>query len=153
MAQATRRGILAVVTAIVLLALGAGVGVVLGDALGIRTEPSAQMTPAAPVAPASATVVLPPEFTEVEAPDTERMRVALESLSDAAAAASGTAGAASLTVVTGAGDPADETYELTGTPDALRVEAAGEAGAVRGVYDLAARSGPAGRWPSSWGRP
>lgn len=139
MAQATRRGILAVVTAIVLLALGAGVGVVLGDALGIRTEPSAQMTPAAPVAPASATVVLPPEFTEVEAPDTERMRVALESLSDAAAAASGTAGAASLTVVTGAGDPADETYELTGTPDALRVEAAGEAGAVRGVYDLAAQ--------------
>ena len=66
MAQATRRGILAVVTAIVLLALGAGVGVVLGDALGIRTEPSAQMTPAAPVAPASATVVLPPEFTEEE---------------------------------------------------------------------------------------
>lgn len=105
MAQATRRGILAVVTAIVLLALGAGVGVVLGDALGIRTEPSAQMTPAAPVAPASATVVLPPEFTEVEAPDTERMRVALESLSDAAAAASGTAGAASLTVVTGAATP------------------------------------------------
>lgn len=139
MAQATRRGILAVVTAIVLLALGAGVGVVLGDALGIRTESSAQMTPAAPVVPAAAGVVLPPEFTAIEAPDTERMRVALESLSDAAAAASGTAGTASLVVVIGAGDPADETYSLTGTPDALRVDAAGEAGAVRGVYDLAAQ--------------
>ena len=37
------------------------------------------------------------------------------------------------------GDDADETYRLTGTADALRIEAASETGAVRGIYDLAAQ--------------
>ena len=50
-----------------------------------------------------------------------------------------TEGAASLTVVAGAGDPDDETYRLSGTADALRIEAASETGAVRGIYDLAAQ--------------
>ena len=68
-----------------------------------------------------------------------RVDVALEDLADAAAAASETEGAASLTVVAGAGDDDDETYQLTGTPDALRIEAASETGAVRGIYDLAAQ--------------
>ncbi len=49
------------------------------------------------------------------------------------------AGEASLTVVSGDGDEADETYRLTGTASALRIEAASETGAVRGIYDLAAQ--------------
>lgn len=139
MATAARRGILAIVTAVVLLALGAGVGIVVGDALGIRTEPSAQMDPAAPVIPAATTFVLPPEFTAVSAPDTERVRVARESLDDAVADAGATVGSATLTVVLGTGDPSSDTYRLAGAADALRIEADSEAGAVRGIYDLAAQ--------------
>ena len=143
MTTARRRGILAVVTAVVLLALGLGVGVVVGDALGIRTEPSAQMTPADPVVPAVAASVAAPRFTTVDAPTTPRVTLALQSLTDAASAAAQTAGEASLTVSTGEGDPADDSYTLSGDATALRIQAASEAGAVRGVYDLAAavRSG------------
>ena len=139
MTTATRRAVLAVVTIVVLVALGAGLGLVVGDALGIRTEPATQMQPAAPVVPASTAVVPAPEFTRIDAPPTVRVDVALEDLADAAADASETEGAASLTVVAGAGDDADETYRLTGTADALRIEAASETGAVRGIYDLAAQ--------------
>ena len=137
MTTATRRAVLAVVTVVVLVALGAGLGLVVGDALGIRTEPATQMQPAAPVVPASTAVVPAPEFTRIEAPPTVRVDVALEDLADAAAHASKTEGAASLTVVAGAGDDDDDTYRLTGTADALRIEAASETGAVRGIYDLA----------------
>ena len=73
MTTARRRGILAVTTAIVLLGLGLGVGVVVGDALGIRTEPSTQMTPADPVVPTVAAAVAAPRFTTVEAPATPRV--------------------------------------------------------------------------------
>ena len=139
MTTATRRAVLAVVTVVVLVALGAGLGLVVGDALGIRTEPATQMEPSAPVVPASTAVVPAPEFTRIDAPSTVRVDVALEDLADAAAAASETEGAASLTVVAGAGDDDDETYQLTGTADALRIEAASETGAVRGIYDLAAQ--------------
>ena len=139
MTTATRRAVLAVVTVVVLVALGAGLGLVVGDALGIRTEPATQMEPAAPVVPASTAVVPAPEFTRVDAPATVRVDVALEDLADAAADASETEGAASLTVVAGAGDDDDDTYRLTGTADALRIEAASETGAVRGIYDLAAQ--------------
>ena len=139
MTTATRRAVLAVVTVVVLVALGAGLGLVVGDALGIRTEPATQMEPSAPVVPASTAVVPAPEFTRIDAPPTVRVDVALEDLADAAAAASETAGAASLTVVAGAGDDDDETYQLTGSSDALRIEAASETGAVRGIYDLAAQ--------------
>ena len=41
-------------------------------------------------------------------------------------------------VSVGDGPADDESYSLEGTPDALRIVAAGEAGAVLGVYDLAA---------------
>lgn len=139
MTTATRRAIVAVVTIVVLVALGAGLAVVVGDALGIRTEPSAQMQPDAPVLPASAPVVLPPEFGRIDAPAGARVEVALEELADAVAGAAGTAGAASLSVVAGAGDPGDDTYRVTGSPDALRVEGVSESGAVRGIYDLASR--------------
>ncbi len=50
-----------------------------------------------------------------------------------------TAVESSLTVVAGTGDPADDTYRLSGTPGALRIEGVSETGAVRGIYDLAAQ--------------
>ncbi|WP_375385435.1 hypothetical protein [uncultured Microbacterium sp.] len=142
MTKATRRGILAgvkaIVTVIVLLALGAGIGAVVGDALGIRSAPAAQMDSAPPVVPAVSAVVPPPVFTTVDAPDTQRVDVAMEELADAVAAAPVRVGEATLTVVAGGGDEADDTYRLTGAPAALRVEAASQTGAVRGIYDLAA---------------
>ncbi len=142
MTTARRRGILAVVTAVVLLAIGAGVGIVVGDALGIRTEPATQMTPAEPVVPDVAAAVAPPSFTAIDAPGGLRIDTALDELRDATAAAPQRAGEASLTVTAGtgagSGDGADETYRLTGDATAPRIEAATEAGAVRGIYDLAA---------------
>src|SRR5690349_12890559 len=120
MTTARRRGILAVVTAIVLVALGAGLGVVVGDALGIRTEPAEQMSPAAPTAPDLGPVVPAPRFTTIETPEGARYDAALESLQDASDEASVREGDATLTVV--AGDAADdETYRLTGTASALRI--------------------------------
>ncbi|MET0672279.1 MAG: hypothetical protein ABWY37_02180, partial [Microbacterium pygmaeum] len=139
MRTATRRGILAAVTALVLLALGVGVGVVVGDALGIRTEASEQMDPAAPVFPTIAAPVPPPVLDAVTAPETLRIDTAVVDLRAAIDEASERAGEASLTVVIGDGiDGDDDTYRLAGTPTALRIEAATETGAVRGVYDLAA---------------
>ncbi|KAA9111384.1 hypothetical protein [Microbacterium rhizomatis] len=138
MTTATRRGLLAVVVTIVLLGLGAGIGVVVGDALGIRSEPAAQMDSAPPVVPAVAPAIPPPVFTAVDVPQTERVGVAMQELMDAVAAASARSGEATLTVVAGGGDDADDTYRLTGTPAALRVEAESQTGAVRGIYDLAA---------------
>ncbi|HKP08641.1 MAG TPA: hypothetical protein VJU58_15420 [Microbacterium sp.] len=137
MTTARRRGILAVVTAIVLLALGAGVAFAVGDALGIRTEPSAQMEPAAPVVPDVAAPVLPPRFTTVNAPDSERVSVALEELTDAAAAASGTSGEAVLTVqivptLLATGDA----YAIEGDGASWLVRAGNEDGATRGIYAL-----------------
>jgi hypothetical protein len=136
MTTARRRGILAAVTAIILLAFGAGVAVAVGDALGIRTEPSAQMEPAAPLVPDVADPVLPPSLT-FNAPDTERVAVALEELTDAAAAASGTSGEGVLTVRI---DPTlvatDDAYTLEGDAASLLVRAGSEAGVTRGIYDL-----------------
>ena len=59
-----RRRVLASVTAVVLLALGAGVAVVLDDALGIRTEPADIPVEHASVAPAR-DAALPPQFTRI----------------------------------------------------------------------------------------
>lgn len=146
MASARRRGIIAAVTAIALLGAGLGLGVVVGDALGIRAEPSAQMTPSDPVVPSVAAAVPPPVFTSVDAPSSPRFAFAVQALEDAVSAAASTTGEASLTiVVTGTGSAQDDSYGLSGTPDALRIEAAAEAGAARGIYDLAAqiRSGRA----------
>src|SRR5436190_21574024 len=109
MTTATRRAVLAGVTIVVLVALGAGLGLVVGDALGIRTEPATQMDPAAPVVPVAPAVVPPPEFTAIDAPPNVRVDVALEELADAVAVASATEGTASLTVVAGTGDSDDET--------------------------------------------
>jgi hypothetical protein len=145
MAQAARRGIAAVVTVVLLIALGAGVGVVLSDALGIRTEPAAQMEPAPPVVPDPLPDVPAPQYLDVAAPATVRVATALEELeaataqSDRSGAEATAAQAARLTVVAGDGDPDDDTYRLTGIPEDLRIEGVSEAGAVRGVYDVAAQ--------------
>ncbi|MGN6220547.1 MAG: hypothetical protein ACTHNQ_13680 [Microbacterium sp.] len=138
MTTARRRGILAVVTAIVLVALGAGVALAVGDALGLRTEPSSQMQPRPAVAAAATPAVLPPDLTTVTAPDTERLGVAMDELRDAIADAAGTAGAASLTVVD-APEGDDDSYTLAGDATALTVAAASEAGSARAIYDLAAQ--------------
>jgi len=143
MTAARRRGILAVAVVVVLVALSAGVAFVVSDALGIRAEPARQMTPDAATV-ATAASVAPPRLTRIEAPDTERLSVALDELSDAIGQVAAFDGEATLDVaITGGSGDASDAYTLTGTPDALRIEAAGETGAVRGVYDLAAaiRSG------------
>ncbi|MET0296845.1 MAG: hypothetical protein ABW024_05560, partial [Microbacterium sp.] len=146
MATATRRGILAVVTAVVLLALGAGIGVVVGDALGIRTEASAQMTPAEPVVPLVAATVPAPLISIGDVPDDPRIALAAETVKDAARAASETSGAATLAVrieepwvapVFPAGSGARDSYRLDAAPDSLTIVAATEEGAVRGLYDIA----------------
>lgn len=141
MTKATRRGILAVVTFAVLIAMSVGVAFVVSDALGIRSEPAEQMTPAEPQTPQVAASVPPPVFAGVDHPDSERLSVAVDELTAAVSDAPVTDGEATLAVsfgVDATAAPDDDTYTLEGTPDALRIEAATEAGAVRGVYDLAA---------------
>lgn len=135
--RARLRGVIAAAVVVVLLGAGAAVAVGVGDALGIRSEPAERMggTPraAADIGPA----VTPPRIV-VTAPGGERIRVALDEL-DAALDERDTAGGAELRVVVGTGaDAADDSYTLAGDSAAPRIEAAGEAGAARGLYDIAA---------------
>lgn len=139
MGTSKRRGIVAVVTVMLLVVLGAGVGVVVGDALGIRTEPAEQMSPAAPAAPDLGPAVPAPRWSAVDAPEGERYDAAIDSLLAATADAPERSGEASLTVSVSDTDSDTDTYRLTGTPSALRIEADGVAGAVRGIYDLASQ--------------
>jgi hypothetical protein len=138
MTTATRRGTLAVVVAVILVALGAGLGVVVGDALGIRTEPATQMQPAAPQTPVVAAVVAPPEITTIDVPDGPRFEAAVQELQDAVAAAPERSGerALSVQIALDAASP-DDAYELVDLGDTLSVRALGVEGAVRGIYDLA----------------
>ena len=138
MSSAVRRSILAGVTLVVLLALGAGVAVVMTDALGIRTEPAAQMQPQPPTVAPAVEVVAPPQFTSVDAPTGPRYDAALDELMDAVNDAPRQGADATLAVIAG-DDPDDESYRLEGDAAALTIVAAGEAGAVRGIYDIAAR--------------
>jgi hypothetical protein len=146
MTTATRRGILAVITAVLLVALGIGVGVVVGDALGIRTESTEQMTPAAPDVPVVAAAVAPPRFAAVDAPAGPRFDLALDELLDAVADAPERAGEASLVVRSGA-LPREESatplegrdvYRISGTSSAVVIESLDDSGAVRAIYDIAA---------------
>jgi hypothetical protein len=132
-----RRPVLVGVAIVILLALGAGIAALLTDALGIRSEPAdiPAETPAA-VAEITATV-LPPRFTAIESPDAAPIAAAVDELGAAIAEASGTVGTATLTVEVADGQAGDESYALEGTPEALRIVARSEAGAARGVYDLA----------------
>jgi hypothetical protein len=146
MAQAARRGIAAIVTLALLIGLGAGVGFVLSDALGIRTEPAAQMDPAPATVPDAGPESIPIPYTDIDAPATVRVDTALEELEAATAASDPFRGdgasvvGASLTVIAGDGNPDDDTYRMSGTVADLRIEGVSEAGAVRGIYDLAAET-------------
>lgn len=134
------RGVLAGIIVVCLVVLGAGVGLVVGDALGIRTEPSTQMTPADPVVPVAAAAVSPPEFTTIDVPTGDRFALAADELRGAVSDAASTASSATLTVrVEPGAEAGDDTYVLSGAADALVVTAATDAGAVRGIYDLAAQ--------------
>ena len=124
------------ITFLVLLALGAGVAFVLTDALGISSKPSDVPVEAASVAQV-ADAVAPPTFT-IDAPSTPRLSLAAGELADAVAASAHTAGTATLTVTVGTAATGDDGYTLGGTAHALTITAPSETGAVRGVYDLAA---------------
>jgi hypothetical protein len=141
MTTARRRGILAVVTAIVLLALGAGVAFAVGDALGIRTEPAAQMQPAPATVAAPTDAAAPPEIVALDVPTTVRVGVAVDELLDAVADAPKREGEASLTVegLPTGGSQADDGYVLEGDSSAFRIRATSDAGVVRAIYDLAAQ--------------
>lgn len=133
----TRRPVLVGISLAVLLALGVGVAFVLGDELGIRSEPADVPSETLVAAPETAAVA-PPAFTRISAPASARLDLAVGELDDAVAEADVTDGAVTIDVSVGDGSADDESYSLEGTPDALRIVADGEAGAVRGVYDLAA---------------
>ena len=134
----TGRGLVATLAAVLVLAVGLGVAVGIGSTLGIRSAPSDGMDAVAGPVGSVAPAVAPPRITVASAPDGIRTRVALDELEAALADATTTAGEATLTVTAGDGDPDDDTYRLDGDATALRVSARSEAGAARGVYDLAA---------------
>jgi hypothetical protein len=143
MSTRLRRPMTAAITFVLLLALGAGVAFVLTDALGIRSEASEVPSETSSVAQVSAAVP-PPAFTAIDAPSTPRMDGAVQELTVAVLDASERVGETTLTVSIDASSElidqvtADDGYTLGGTPEALTISAPTEAGAVRGVYDLAA---------------
>ncbi|MBD8023668.1 hypothetical protein [Microbacterium gallinarum] len=147
MTTARRRGILAVITALVLLALGTGLGAAVSDALGIRTEPAEQMSPAAPTAPDIADPVAPPSLGAVRAPDSPRVEAAVDELRSAIDAASERRGSVTITVAVMEEEsepddgeiPEPDGYRLTGDASALRIDADADAGAARALYELAVR--------------
>lgn len=146
MATGRGRGIVAGGLVLALVALGAGVGTVVGDALGIRTEQAVQMDPADPVVPTATAAVAPPRFDEIDVPEGSSYDLAVDVLRSAVDDAGGTDGAASLTVRVEAASPegedattlTDDAYLLTGSRSPLTITATSTAGAVRGIYDLAA---------------
>lgn len=131
-----RRLLLLALAWVVLLASGAGVAFVLTDQLGIRSE-EVDIPVESPVAAPERASVTPPNL--IWTVDEANVRLATASqhlalaLGDALVDGPGT----TLDLVGGgAGD--DETYTLSGTAEALRLEAATDAGLARGLYDLAA---------------
>lgn len=136
MSRQRRRGAIAIVVVLAVLATGFGVAFLVGDALGIRSVPAERMGASGPSDAAISPAVAPPLITVGSAPGTERMRVALDSLDEALAGRT-PEGAATLTVTAGTDASDDDSYALTRTPQTLHLEARTEAGAVRGVYDIA----------------
>ncbi|MEJ3405526.1 hypothetical protein WDJ51_12355 [Rathayibacter sp. YIM 133350] len=130
------RPIVAGIAIVVLLVLGAGIASGVGDALGIRSE-AADVPSERPHAAEPSAGVQPPTVTVTDAPATDRMNLALGELQHAIGEAPATTGAATLSVAVTGGEGGAESYRLEGTASALRVVAPTEAGAVRGVYDLA----------------
>ena len=127
-----KRGLQVVLTLLVLGALGAATAYGISSALGIRVEP--KDVPAEVLRAAPPREPVAPPRVRVTAPDGVRLDAARAELRDATADGEGTA---TLRVRFGDGDPDDDSYRLTGTADRLRIRAASETGAVRGVYDLA----------------
>ncbi|TFV96786.1 hypothetical protein [Orlajensenia leifsoniae] len=138
MKLAPRRRLTLIGVSLALLALGAGVASQVSDALGLQSQPSVGIpVENLTVAPASA-VVLPPEFTAIDAPDDLRVSTAVDELRDAVADAGTTSGTATLTVTFDSVEASGEGYSVSGTPTDIRITAASRSGAVLGVYDLAA---------------
>src|SRR6478609_2808701 len=127
-----KRGLQVVLTLLVLGALGAATAYGISSALGIRVEPKEVPTEVLRAAPPRESVA--PPRVRVTAPDGVRLDAARAELRDATADGEGTA---TLQVRFGDGDADDDSYRLAGTADRLRIRAASETGAVRGVYDLA----------------
>ena len=121
----TRRGVLAGVALTVLVALGAGVAVVLGDELGIRSEPSDVPRRDARGRAGDARPSRRRPSPSITAPASVRMGLAVDELRDAVADAGTTDGTSTLDVVVGDGGDDDETYRLDGR--------AGRAAPLRGI--------------------
>src|SRR6187397_1215919 len=92
-----RRPMVAGITFLVLLALGAGVAFVLTDALGISSTASDVPVETSRVA-SVAEAVPPPLFTGIGYPSTPRVDLAVAELTDAVADSARTDGTATLTV-------------------------------------------------------
>jgi hypothetical protein len=133
-----RRLLLLALAWVVLLSAGAGVAFVLTDQLGIRTE-AVDIPVENPVAAPERPSVPPLQLQVLVDETVPRLEVAASELAAALGDSLTDEPEATLELVGGgAGD--DETYTLAGTPDALRVEAATDAGLARGLYDLAAQA-------------
>ena len=140
----TRRGIAAASVLLVLAALGGAVATGISAELGISTEPKSVPAEHLTVAPPRAAVP-PPALTRIDAPGGLPTRTAVAELQSAVDEAGATRGSATLVVRHGHGAADDDSYRLTGSAAALRIDAPSEAGAARGMYDLAlaAREGRA----------
>ena len=130
--QALVASIVIVVLALLGSLLAAGISAELGISASGKDVPTEQ-----PRVAAAGPAVAPPRFTQVEAPSGLRTRTAVDELRAAVDSAGTTEGSATLTVRHGSGEPDDDSYRLSGTPERLRIEAASETGGVRGIYDLA----------------
>lgn len=149
MVTSRRRGVVALLTVVALLGLSAGLATAVSDAIGIQHSTDTQMDAAPSSVPEASASVHPPAITP-SAPEGLRFSTALDDLDEAISAASPTGATATLTVTvtdsngsgpgtTSRAASGDDTYLLTGTAEALRIEAATPGGAVRGIYDLAAQ--------------
>ncbi len=133
-----RRLLLLPLAGLLLLATGAGVAVVLTDQLGIRSE-AVDLPAEDPVAAPERASVAPLRLAWTVDETDPRLAAASQELAVALGDALVDGGEVPLELVGGgAGD--DETYTLAGTPEALRLEAATDAGLARGMYDLASRA-------------
>jgi len=133
------RSVRAVITAVVLLALGAGVAAGLSAALGLRTEPVQVPIERVEAAPVSARVP-PPPVGRIEVPDDPRLQLAARALRDAVGPSRGD----TVLQVQVGDDDRSQTYRLSGSEHGrITIRAQGPAGAATALYDLAdrARSG------------
>lgn len=121
---------------VVLGLLGGLVAAGISAQLGIRTEDKQVPVEHLAAAPPRAAVP-PPALTTYDVPGGTRSGIAIAELESVLNAAEETRGTFHLTVQHGEGDPDDDSYRVGGTAADLRIEAASESGAVRGIYDLA----------------